>query len=448
MNSKNIFYFYFLTGLISLYLGLLFAILGAFQYINPIFLKDILPFNTLRPLHVTLVLSCIILLSVGGIYYYVKEDFETQKNFNLLAKINWFVWVLTGIIIILCYFFGKFEGKEYLEFPSYLFFPIIFGWLIFGFNIIINVKKSVKKIPVYLWMWITGICFMIYHFTEAHFWTLPFFREHFLRDIMIQWKAGGSYVGSWNMLVYGTSIYIMYKISGDENLSFSKKSFFFYFLGLTNLMFGWAHHIYIIPTQSWIRYLSYLTSMTEWIVLIDIIWSWSKNLNSNIKEKYKFSYLILLSTDVWIILNLFFVLLISIPSINYYTHGTHFTVAHSMGTTIGINTTILLAALYFIVDKEQQNLKLKHFKLFLYLFNIILFIFWILLMILGYKRAVWLHSNSNIVFATLQDSLKNYYIMFCVSGILVTFLFLLLTFPVFKHFIKIVLENKFNQKQL
>ena len=98
--------------------------------------------------------------------------------------------------------------------------------------------SSFKNWPVYYWMWATGIVFMIYHFTEAHLWLLPYFRDHFIQNISLQWKSGGSYVGSWNMLVYGTSLFVMSKISNDDSYAKSKKAFFFYFLGLTNLMFG------------------------------------------------------------------------------------------------------------------------------------------------------------------------------------------------------------------
>ncbi len=33
-----------------------------------------------------------------------------------------------------------------------------------------------------------------------------------MRDITVQWKAMGSMVGSWNMLVYGTGFYVMKQI--------------------------------------------------------------------------------------------------------------------------------------------------------------------------------------------------------------------------------------------
>jgi nitric oxide reductase subunit B len=117
-------------------------------------------------------------------------------------------------------------------------------------------------------------------------------------------EIGGSYVGSWNMLVYGTALFVMSKISGDESYAVSKKAFFFYFLGLTNLMFGWAHHIYIVPTAPWIRYFAYGISMTEWIILFSIIYDWKKSLSTAKKTEFSLAYKLMMMADFWVFLNI------------------------------------------------------------------------------------------------------------------------------------------------
>ncbi|WP_435525445.1 hypothetical protein [Chryseobacterium indoltheticum] len=103
----------------------------------------------------------------------------------------------------------------------------------------------------------TGILLMIFHFTEAHLWILPYFRENYIQNLTMQWKSGGAYVGAWNMLVYGSSMYIMEKSSENDFCSRSKPLFLF-FRGLINVMFNWAHHVYAVPNPGWIRYAAYL----------------------------------------------------------------------------------------------------------------------------------------------------------------------------------------------
>jgi nitric oxide reductase subunit B len=412
--KTNKYPFYFISvGLVALLLGLLCGLLAGFQYVIPDFIKETLPFSVLRPLHTLFVVSWILLGAIGGIYYYLK-------NINqILVKWHFWLSILTGIGITLSYLSKNFGGKEYLEFPSYFYFPIALGWLIFGINYFKTMLPDFKNWPVYYWMWATGIVFMIYHFTEAHLWMLPYFRNHYIQNITMQWKAGGSYVGSWNMLVYGTALFVMSKISDNKNHAKSKKAFFFYLLGLTNLMFGWAHHIYIIPNAPWIRYFAYAISMTEWIVIISIIYDWKKSLSTEKKTHFSLSYKFMILADIWVFLNLFLALLLSIPSINLFTHGTHITVAHSMGTTIGINTLILLSSIAYILEIENSFTKLsqRRIKAGIKIFNYSFLFFWVILLIMGAKKSYWMFFSQNIPFGQFQDSLHWIYILFTVFGI-------------------------------
>ena len=412
--KTNKYPFYFIAvGLISLLLGLLCGLLAGFQYVLPDFIKEALPFTVLRPLHTLFVVSWILLSAIGGIYYYIKN-----ANQNLV-KWHFWLFILTGIGITFSYLTKNFEGKEYLEFPSYFYFPIALGWILFGVNYFRTMIPHFKNWPAYYWMWGTGIVFMIYHFTEAHLWMLPYFRNNYIQNISMQWKAGGSYVGSWNMLVYGTALYVMSKISNDETCATSKKAFFFYLLGLTNLMFGWAHHIYIIPNAPWIRYFAYSISMTEWIVIISIINDWKKSLSKEKKIHFSLAYRLMIVADIWVFLNLLLALLLSIPSINLFTHGTHITVAHSMGTTIGINTLILLSSIAYILETEKILDKLSQIRINvgIKIFNYSFLLFWCILLLMGAKKSYWTYFRQDISFSQFQDSLHWMYILFTLFGI-------------------------------
>ena len=437
-TDKYPLYFIYI-GLISLLFGLLCGLLAGFQYITPSFIKEFLPFNALRPLHILFVVSWILLSAIGGIYYYIKP-----KNQNLV-RIHFWLFIITGIGIIVSYLTKNFAGKEYLEFPSYFYFPIVVGWILFGINYYKTMLPSFKNWPVYYWMWATGIVFMIYHFTEAHLWLLPYFRDHFIQNISLQWKSGGSYVGSWNMLVYGTSLFVMSKISNDDSYAKSKKAFFFYFLGLTNLMFGWAHHIYIIPTAPWIRYLAYAISMTEWIILFSIIYDWKKNLSKEKQTKFLLAYRLMILADFWVFLNIILALLISIPSINLFTHGTHITVAHSMGTTIGINTLILLSSIAFIIESENKFALVseKRIALGIKIFNVSFLLFWVSLLIMGIKKGYWTFFSKSESFSQLQDSLHWIYILFVIFGLGILVGLYIIVFEYLKN-IKSISKNNFN----
>lgn len=443
---KNNFSIAFIVlGLCALLYGALIGVFSSVVYAYPEFLKDIIPFNQLRPMHTTTVVSWIILTATGGLYFYITKVEKIKLFSPNLGKLHLVIFILTGIGIYYSLFSGKMGGREYLEYFPILTVPILVGWIIFAVNYFKSMMGQVKNWPVYYWMWGTGLVFMTYHLSEAHFWIFSDIRSDFIKDISIQWKSYGSFVGSWNLLVYGTAIYLMAKIKGDDSVGRGKISFFFYFLGLTNLMFGWAHHTYIIPTQPWIRYLAYGVSMTEWIIFIYIVYSWRKSLSQERKKINLLAYRFIMASDIWVFLNLTLALLMSIPTLNYFMHGTHITVAHSMGTTIGINTTILLASVSYIVSKLIKTNKLESNKIVssgFYIFNISLLLFWIVLIVGGVYKAIWMTDVSNTSFSSLQESSSSIFLAFIISGCILFTSMLMIVVPMISRLLPYVIGKK------
>ena len=339
--------------MLSLWAGLIFGSIGAFQFVYPE-LFEFLPFFKSRPLHVSLVVAWIFLTAVGGIYHYIPKYGGVSLHSAQLPKWHLGIFIATGLTVIGSYFAGEFGGREYWEFPPILSIPILFSWLLLGYNYIRTVFK-IKNWPVYYWMWGTGILFFFISFMEANAWLVPYIRGNVVRELTIQWKSYGALVGSWNMLVYGTSLFLMEKISGDQSVSRSRLCFLMYFLGFTNLLFGWAHHTYIIPAAPWVKIVAYSISMTELLILGRIIWKWRASLIEAKRHAFRLPFMFLIAADFWVFINLILALLISVPAVNIYTHGTHITVAHAMGSTIGINTMILLASVFFVLKPSKQE---------------------------------------------------------------------------------------------
>ncbi len=434
-------------ALLALLMGAFFGILAGLQYIFPEFLKEVVAFDKMRPFHVSTVVGWLILCAIGGIYYYLTFTLKLKISSSKIARIHFLLFGLCALFIYVSLALNKMGGREYLEYYPLISIPILIGWILFAINYFKSTYKQVKQWPVYLWMWGTGIVFMIFHFSEAHFWLIPYFRENYIKDLTVQWKSYGSFIGSWNMLIYGTSIFLMAQTKGTDDLARGRKVYFFYFLGLINLMLGWAHHSYIVPMQDWIRYLAYAVNMLEWIILFNIIWEWKNSIPGVQENKFYFTRKFLISTDFWIVINLFIALLISIPAVNYYTHGTHITVLHSMGTTIGINTSILLASVFFICTKENnQILSRKHgfINIGFWVMNISLFIFLASLLSSGIIRSVWMYSNeTNITFGQMHDATKPFMIIFLLSGLGIFSGFLMIVSPVLRPvFIASLMQKK------
>ena len=430
---KNFSLLFIASGLCMLLAGALIGVLISIVYIVPDFLKEYLPFNQLRPMHITSVVSWIVLTATGGVYFYLERVEKIKLYSPKLGMTHFIIFLVVAFGIIGSYITNHMGGREYLVFNPLLMLPILLGWFLFSINYFKTVLNKVKQWPVYLWMWGVGIIFMIFHLSESNFWMLDHFRDDYIRDVTVQWKSYGSFVGSWNMLVYGTAMYLMTKVKNDTNVARGRTTFFFFFLGLTNLMFGWAHHTYIIPTLPWVRYVAYGISMTEWIIFIRIVYGWSKSLTKRDKVQYSMVYRFILASDFWVFVNLLMALLMSIPTLNYFSHGTHITVAHSMGTTIGINTCILFASVSYIITKVNgRELLTKGRKTVFYLFNFSLLVFWVALIGMGIHKILWEAENPNGFVGDLHAESAPYYIVFILAGSALFVTLVLIAYPMIR----------------
>ena len=122
--KTNRYPFYFISaGLISLSLTLFFGLLSGFQYIIPDFIKEILPFNAVRPLHTLFAVSWVILTATGGIYYYLEQK-NQEINLSFLPCLLLYFHFLSSLFLILQVQFHFLNVKKFVflqeSFPIYL----------------------------------------------------------------------------------------------------------------------------------------------------------------------------------------------------------------------------------------------------------------------------------------------------------------------------------------
>ena len=446
--KKDVGISFMIIGVIALLAGMFFGCFGGLQYVFPE-LNQMFSFQKTRPLHVSLVVSWLYLASIGGIYHYLPTKCGLPLFSKKLASVHLWIFIVTGLLIVASYFMGIFGGREYWAFHPILAIPILISWIIFGINYFKTLMKSSSQWPVYYWMWGTGIVFFFLAFIESYLWVFPFFRDSLVRDMTVQWKSYGEIVGSWNMLIYGTAIFLVDKISQDINGSeegpsaaLSKQAFLLYFLGLTNLMFGWAHHLYMLPSAGWIRHMGYVISMTELLILAKIIWEFRSSFLKSSKRFHIMAFRFLMAADIWILVNLILAILISVPAINLYTHGTHITVAHAMGSTIGINSMILIASLCYVIGKKKEISGNGWIAKGFYVANIFFLIFFSFLVIGGIMKGIATIEEQK----TYQDTItliSPVIKVFAYSGIGLFVGFCLILFPSLKGLLSLDNSDSF-----
>lgn len=400
-----------IAGLLALWCGALFGVIGSWQHVIPNVI-DAIPFVKSRPLHVSLVIAWIFLTAVGGVYHYLPKIVGTPLHSTRLAWLHLAVFIGTGIAVVASYAMGRFGGREYWEFPPVLGVPIALSWGLLIYNFFRTANKHKGPWPAYLWMWATGVVFFLITYAEANLYLFPHFTGNMVRELTVQWKAYGALTGSWNLLVYGTAMVVMERSTGNTAIARSRTAYLLFGLGFTNLLFGWAHHIYPVPSALWIRILAYAISMSEWIILARMIHQWRATVEDGKRGSSSLFGRFLFASEAWVFLNLGLALLISIPAINLFTHGTHITVAHAMGSTIGINTTILFASVFFIAKGQRSGSMRTGF----WIFNGSLLVFWICLIGAGMVKG-YFTVMTDLPFQTIMEKARSFIVGFAISGV-------------------------------
>ncbi|MDP1843947.1 MAG: cbb3-type cytochrome c oxidase subunit I [Sediminibacterium sp.] len=173
------------TGIILLLLGLIFGVFGAIQYVIPGFLKEQFSFEKIRPLHVSSALFWIILTAIGVLITYLQEHTGKSIHSTIFLQIQYYLFVLAITCIFISYFAGIFGGREYWEYPPNISILILLGWVLMLINYVKSIK-SLKQQPVYIWMWLTGIVFFLFTFSESYLWLFPYFKNNIINDMTIQ----------------------------------------------------------------------------------------------------------------------------------------------------------------------------------------------------------------------------------------------------------------------
>lgn len=433
---------FFILALCLLAVGLMFGLFGALEYVFPGSSKNLISFEKIRPLHVSSVVFWILTAAMGGVLTFIQEHTGKALRFPILTKIQFGLFGVTFVAILVSYFFGIFGGREYWEFhPAFTIF-IWLGWVLFIVNVFASVK-TFKKQPVYIWMWLTGLVFFLFTYTESNLWWLPWFREEIVHDMTIQWKSYGSLVGAWNLLIYGSSIYLMDKISGNTKYSYSALGFWIFYLGLFNGMFNWGHHIYMLPTHDYIKHIGYAVSMTELILFARIIWLWKEQLSTVRKHQHLLPYKFIMAADLWVFITLGLAIAMSVPALHVYMHGTHVVVGHTMGATIGINSMLLMAYVYEVAGKSEWIEKYKKMISSGYLIiQVSLIVFFLSLISAGFVKGFWQLKEEQEAFGIMMQSLKPYFVVFALSGFTLIIGFYMVIFPALKSFFSLLKEKE------
>ena len=345
-------------GLIAIAVTLVGGMLGALYSVPslaPYFQAVGLDLRQLRPIHTTFASAWIFLGGVAVVHRWLQDyGGEPTAGDRWRLRIQVVCWAVAGMGILLTLGVGIGSGREYVGFHPAFSALILIGWICYAWNFFRIAGPSFFERPLYLTMWGIGTLFFIVTFVEQHLYLLPAIFENPLQDLQVQWKATGTLVGSFNLFVYGSVIYIGERISRDARYGHSKVAYALFGVGLLNSFTNFAHHSYHLPQDHLVKWISFVVSMLEISILTRAIYDLWKLVKGTQQPEFCAARGSFAASKYWSVVILLSAVLISIPPLNAIIHGTYAVTGHAMGATIGIDSMILIGAIIWILGEYIQ----------------------------------------------------------------------------------------------
>lgn len=311
----------------------------------------------LRPIHTAFASTWIYGAAIAVMYHWLHHQGGGLDRGDL--RRFWFhnlCWIGAGVAILVTLAMGVTTGREYVGFHPAIAAVLLLGWFAFAWNFLKRIRKSFWAQPVYVYQWTVGVLFFVYTFVEWHAYLLPGVGDNPVRDLQLQWKSCGTLVGSFNFLVYGCLLYANERITGDKSYGQSAIGFSLFGVGCLNSFTNFAHHTYHLPGDHTVKWIAFVVSMAEALILFHLLGGILKTMAKRMKATaWDTTTGYFTSARWWTAWMLVGGILISVPTLNSYIHGTHAVVAHAMGTELGIDSMVLFGAITFLLHEIYQG---------------------------------------------------------------------------------------------
>lgn len=348
-ESQQISYTYFAGATVLFCLQVVFGLVTAAKYVwnfDP--LINILPFNTARAIHLNLLIFWLLMAFMGGTYYLVPEEAETEVYSVPLAKIQLILFTVVGAAALVGYLFGWTWGMPFLEQPTILKIGIIAVFLLFLFNIFMTMMKT-RKWTVIQRALLLGLVTLAGLFFAGVF---------FVKNLSIQfyywwWVIHLWAEVAWALIAGAIIAFVLLKLTGVERASVEKWLYIELGVGLFTGIVSTGHHYYWIGTPSywlWIGAIfSVISPLPILLMVIDtlrVVRERKIEVHNKVALYWAVGSAIMhfFGAGVWGFAH-------SLPQINQWTHGTQFTASHAHFAFYGAYVMLNLSVIYFALPK-------------------------------------------------------------------------------------------------
>ena len=418
---------YFIAA-IGLFVGqILFGLILGLQYVIGDFLFPAIPFNVARMVHTNLLIVWLLFGFMGGAYYMIPEESETELFSPKLALAMFWIFLIAGALTIVGYLAVPYAtlaeltgnnlletmGREFLEQPLPTKLGIVVVALAFLFNITLTVLKGKKtSISIVLLIGLWGL---------AVFFLFSFYNPvNVVLDKFFWWWTVHLWVeGVWELILGSFLAFVLIKTTGVDREVIEKWLYVIVTLTLITGIIGTGHHYFWIGTPEYWQWWGSIFSALEPIPFFAMTVFAFNMVNRRRREHpNKAAVLWALGTGVMSFLGAgVWGFLHTLAPVNYYTHGTQITAAHGhmafYGAYAMVNLMMISYAMPILRGRAANSNKSQVLEMWSFWLMTVAIVFITLFLTAAGILQVWLQrvSDAPLPFMVAQDKIALFYWM-------------------------------------
>ena len=414
-ESQKIAYNYFIVAAVLFGLQIVFGLITGAKYVwdyDP--LISILPFNTSRAIHINLLVVWLLCGFMGGTYYLVPEEAQTELYSKSLANIQLVLFAIIGVTAITGYLLGWTWGMPFLEQPTILKLGIVAVALVFLFNIFMTMMKTKK------WTVIQGVLLGGLVMLAGLFLFGVFFMRNLATQYFWWWWVIHLWVeGAWELVTGAIMAFMLLVLTGVEREQVEKWLDVEVGLGLFTGIVGTGHHYYWIGTPGyWLWWGGIFSALEPLPILFMVIDTMrvARERKIEIPNRIAMNWAVgcaimhYFGAGVWGFAH-------TLPQINQWTHGTQITASHGHFAFFGAYVMLNITMMYFPTPQIRgvrtfdQGLGRKAF----WFMNFFMILIALSLAIAGIVQ-VYFQRVLGMDYLTSQEFMKLWYAVFWTSA--------------------------------
>ena len=347
-RSQKVAYLFFATSMLLFSLQLLYGFIMAFAHMGFDVLHEWIPFNVARATHLNLLVVWLLSGFMGAAYYILPEEAERELYSVPLALLQWGSLVVVGVIAIIGFHAGWFEGRKFLEIPRPLDYLVVVNVLLFLFVIGMTVWKGRRFTT-------TGLVLYFGLFSAALLYLpgmIDF--ENYALDAYFRWWVVHLWVeGVWELIMGSILAYLLIKLTGVDREVVEK--WLYLIVGLTFLsgILGTGHHYYWIgPPRYWLIVGGVFSALEPLAFLGMALWTVNLSRRGGRRHPNRIALSWSVAAGILSFVGAGFLgFAHPLPQTNLYTHGTLVVAMHGHMAFWGAYAVLVLAIISYAMPQ-------------------------------------------------------------------------------------------------